>query len=114
MLFREPGKEAPVLATCQDGKCVKPAADGKSCKSFKEPVKLEKSNQGLGWFGRVSFTPQDRNTVGFYFDTGLVYTGLIPGRDDDVAGISLGYADYTNDVAQGLFDEGSVRSATRR
>jgi porin len=107
MLFREPSKEAPVLATCQDGKCVKPA-DGKStAKSSKEPVSLEKSNQGLGWFGRVSFAPQDRNTVGFYFDTGLVYTGLLPGRDDDVAGISLGYADYTNDVAQGMFDEGA-------
>ena len=108
MLFRESAPAASTPVTSKDAKAVVPTTDGKStAKSFKEPVKLEKSNQGLGWFGRVSFAPQDRNTIGFYFDTGLVYTGLIPGRDDDVAGISLGYADYTNDVAQGLFNEGS-------
>jgi porin len=106
MLFREPVAEAAPV-TSKDAKCVKPCTDGKSCKSFKEPVALEKSNQGLGWFGRISFTPQNRNTVGFYFDTGLVYTGLIPGRDDDAVGVSLGYADLTSGVAQGMFDEGA-------
>ena len=104
MLYREPGKPAPV--TSKDAKSVVPA-DGKSAKSFKEPVALEPSNQGLGWFGRISFTPQDRNFVGFYFDTGLVYTGLIPGRDDDAIGIALGFADLTDGAAQTIYDEGS-------
>lgn len=104
-LFREPS--TAVTETRKDSKAAV-TADGKSsAKSFKEPVKLEKSCQGLGWFGRVSFDPQDRNFVGFYFDTGLVYTGLIPGRDDDVIGIAIGYADLTNGAAQTLFDEGS-------
>jgi porin len=112
MLYREPGKEMAAPVTGKDGKSIvtgnsSAVADGKSTKSFKEPVKLEPSNQGLGVFGRISFTPQDRNFVGFYFDTGLVYTGLIPGRDDDVTGIALGFADLTNGAAQTIYDEGS-------
>jgi porin len=105
MLYREPGKPAPV--TSKDGKSAI-APDGKACsKDFKQPVVLEPSNQGLGWFGRISFDPQDRNFVGFYFDTGIVYTGLIPGRDNDAIGIALGYADLTNGAAQTMFDEGA-------
>jgi hypothetical protein len=77
MLYREPGKEAPAPVTSKDGKSIIAANDGKSTKSFKESVKLEPSNQSLGWFGRISFDPQDRNFVGFCFDTGLVYTGLM-------------------------------------
>ncbi|MDD5199898.1 MAG: carbohydrate porin [Terrimicrobiaceae bacterium] len=101
-LYREPDRQAAPV-TSKDAKAVAPA----SGKSFKEPVKLEPSNRGLGWFGRISFDPQDRNFVGFYFDTGLVYTGLIPGRDDDVIGVALGYADLTQGAAQTQFDEGA-------
>jgi porin len=109
-LFREPSTAAPAEVTSKDAKAVTPT-DGKStAKSFKEPVHLEKSAQGLGWFGRVGFTPQTQNFVGFYFDTGLVYTGLLPGRDDDVLGIALGYADLTTGAAQTLFDEGSRKA----
>lgn len=105
MLFREPS--LPSAPVSRDGKSLAASNDGKGGRTFKEPVSLEPSNQGLGWFGRISFDPQDRNFVGFYFDTGLVYTGLIPGRDNDVVGIALGYADLTNGAAQTLFDEGS-------
>ncbi|HEY8900984.1 MAG TPA: carbohydrate porin [Chthoniobacterales bacterium] len=109
-LYREPSKEVPAEVTSKDGKSVV-ASDGKStAKSFKEPVKLEKSSQGLGWFGRIAFTPQTQNFVGFYFDTGLVYTGLIPGRDDDALGVALGFADLTSGAAQTLFDEGSRKA----
>lgn len=107
MLFREPSAETAAPVTSKDAKSVQPA-DGKStAKTFKEPVALEKSSQGLGAFGRISFDLQDRNFVGFYFDTGLVYTGLIPGRDEDQIGLAFGFADLTNGAAQTLFDEGS-------
>lgn len=106
-LFREPSTEIPAETTAKDGKPVV-APDGKSsAKSFKSPVTPEKSGQGLGWFGRVSFDPQDRNFVGFYFDSGLVYTGLIPGRDNDAVGVSLGYANLTRGAAQTLYNAGS-------
>lgn len=100
-LYREPDREVPSMMTTADGKTVA------GSKSFKEPVTMEPSNQGLGWFGRISFAPQDRNFNGFYFDTGLVYTGLIPTRDNDQFGVAFAYAGLTNGAAQTLFDEGS-------
>ncbi len=97
-LYREPGTVTTTPTLSKDPK------------SFKEPVTfVEPSNQGLNAFARAGFTPQDRNVVGFYFDTGLAYTGLIPTRDNDVFGVALGYADLTDDAAQLAFDEGSRR-----
>ncbi len=103
-LYHEPGITVPAAPTHdKSGKSVVAPS-----KSFKEPaMEIEPSTQGLNVFARAGFTPQDRNFVGFYFDTGLAYTGLIPGRDDDVAGVALGYVDLTDGAAQGLFDEGS-------
>jgi porin len=100
MLYREPGVPAGLA---KDGKSV---VDGKSDKSFKAPVKLEKADQGLGWFGRVAFTPADRNFINFYFDTGLSCKGLIPTRDNDTIGIGFGYAQLSNGARNGLRDEG--------
>jgi len=101
MLYREPGETVGLTI---DGKSV---VDGKSGKSFKAPVTLEKSDQGLCWFGRVGFTPADRNFVNFYFDTGLSYKGLIPTRDNDTVGIGFGYAQLSNGARNGLRDEGA-------
>jgi len=96
MLYREP--MAPVV-TAKDGKST---ADGKSTQS---PVPAL-SSQGLGWFGRVAVSPQDRNFVGFYFDTGLTYQGLVPTRDSDTVGLAFAYAQLTQGVAQNAFDSG--------
>lgn len=101
-LYREPGREVASAPARNDGKSV---VDGKS---FKEAAtSVEPSNQGLGWFGRISFDPQNRNFIGFYFDTGLTYTGLIPARDNDIIGIAFAYAGLSNGAAQTLYDEGS-------
>jgi porin len=70
-------------------------------------VAEEPSNQGLGWFGRIAFGPQHRNFVGFYFETGLVYTGLIPTRDEDQVGVGFVYAQLTNGARRTLELEGS-------
>lgn len=98
MLYREP--EAPDPAT-KDGKTV---AGGKSAKSA---ATAASSSQGLGWFGRIAFSPQDRNFVGFYFDTGITYQGLVPTRDSDTAGLGFAYAQLTEGAAQGAFNNGS-------
>lgn len=103
MLYREPG-EAPAEGLTKDGKSVVEAKGGKS---FKAPVGVEKSDQGLGWFGRAAFTPADRNVITFYFDTGLSYKGLIPSRDNDTVGIGFGYAQLSNGARSGLKDEGA-------
>jgi len=103
MLYREPGGPS-VTGLTKDGKT---AAKGGEGKSFKTPVDQEKSDQGLVWFGRVGFTPADRNFINFYFDTGLSYKGPIPGRDDDTVGIGFGYAQLSNGARASLEAQGS-------
>ncbi len=94
MLFRE---ASPAPASVQ----AKGPADGKStadAKDFKQPVGLEKpslSKQGLSMFNLVTFAPKYNNQFPFYFQTGLVYRGLIPTRDDDLTLISLAYGSYS-------------------
>lgn len=51
--------------------------------------------QGLGVFLQYSWAPEDRNEIHNYFGTGLVYKGLLRGRDDDVIGLGLAYADFS-------------------
>jgi porin len=48
--------------------------------------------KGVGIFARVIGAPQDRNLVDIYFDGGVTFTGMIPGRPDD--GLAIGFA-YT-------------------
>lgn len=51
------------------------------------------SDNGLNGFLRVAVAPQsDRNLTDWYFDSGLTYKGLLPGRGDDIAGISYAFA----------------------
>lgn len=100
MIYREPGEAA---GFSKDGKS---AVDGG--KSFKAPVKIEKPDQGLGWFGRVAFSPADRNFIAFYFDTGFSYKGLIPTRDNDSLGIGFGYAQLSNGARNSLAGKGEV------
>jgi porin len=104
MFYREPSAEAPI-GTSRDGKSV---VDARDAKSFKSPVTMEKSDQGLGWFGRIAFTKEDRNFVNFYFDTGLTYKGLIPTRDEDTVGIAFAYAQIGSTASDLLIDEGAL------
>ena len=56
----------------------------------------------LSGFLRVgTVTPGDRNLISLYADAGLTYSGLIPGRADDTAGIAVGFA-RIGDHARGL------------
>lgn len=96
MLFREPSPEeaAPLGKGSSDGKNV-------------VPTKPKLSDQGLSMFSLVNFAPPYNNAVPFYFQTGLVYKGLIPGRDSDQTGVALAYGNYSADK-QGM-DEISGR-----
>ncbi|MGB7790444.1 MAG: carbohydrate porin [Terrimicrobiaceae bacterium] len=100
MLYREPARLEPAAGF---------SGDGKSVASSKTSVQVAEgsSNQGLGWFGRIAFEPQNRNFVGFHFDTGLVYTGMIPTRDEDEFGVGFVYAQLTNGARRTLELEGS-------
>jgi porin len=54
--------------------------------------------QGLTPFAGVTFAPPDFNTFPFFFMAGLVYTGLIPGRDRDTVGFGIAYGQFSNDL----------------
>jgi porin len=102
MLYREPSKAETAVSSL--------SKDGKSVGSSKAGVAVEDeeaSDQGLGWFGRIAFGPQDRNFVGFYVESGLVYTGAITGRDEDQVGVGFVYAQLTDGARRTLELEGS-------
>jgi carbohydrate-selective porin OprB len=82
MLFREQ-EETPATA--------------KDAKDFKEPVAAKTSEQGLSAFTFFSFAPAYDNAMPFYFHSGLVYKGLVPGRDRDQLGVAFGYGNYSYD-----------------
>ncbi|MBW7990931.1 MAG: carbohydrate porin [Planctomycetes bacterium] len=68
------------------------------------------SDQGLGTFFQFGWTPENRNEIDRYFGAGLSYVGLLPGRDEDITGIGLAQAlwsdrmdDVTRETAIELF-----------
>jgi porin len=104
MLYREPAKMAENTgAERQSGKSTLGKSDGTSGSAAEQ-----KSEQGLGCFGRIAFEPQDRNFIGFYFDTGLAYKGVIPTRGDDTLGVAFAYARLTSGARDAAIEEGSV------
>ncbi len=54
--------------------------------------------QGVGMFLRFAGAPDDRNLVDVYFDGGLTFTGMIPGRPNDALAIGYAYTGISNDV----------------
>ncbi len=102
MIFREASPE-PLAKGPSDGKSV---AGGKS---FKEPVgagKPKLSDQGLYSFTFVNYAPKYNNAMPFYFHTGLVYKGLIPGRDKDQLGVAFAYGNYSYYKILDDYDDG--------
>jgi len=95
MLYREPSPAPEPVSS--GGKAV---VDGKS---LSEPVSMDKpklSKQGLSAFNLVTMAPgyAKANNFPFYFQSGLVYTGLVPGRGEDLTMASIGYGAYQGGV----------------
>lgn len=49
-------------------------------------------DRGLSLLAQFSTTPSDRSEIDKYYGAGFIYKGLLPGRDDDIAGISAAIA----------------------
>ena len=69
-------------------------------------------DQGVGVFARVMGGPGDRNLINFYLDTGLSYKGLLPGRQNDTAGIGISYSRFSD--SRGRNDPGGGARPVRR
>jgi porin len=63
------------------------------------------AESGVTVFGLASGSPQDRNLINFWFQTGLVFAGMIPNRPDDKVGAIFEYARYSNSVRARERDE---------
>jgi len=94
MVFREPSKpkSAPLAKGPTDGKSFKEVAESP------EPATL--SDQGLSVFAFVNYAPAYDNALPFYAHAGLVYKGLITGRDNDKLGVAFGLGNYSYDKLQ--------------
>jgi porin len=108
MLFREPSPEepAPLSKGLSDAKSTVP--DGKSFEEPVAPSKPKLSKQGLYSFNLISFAPAYNNLFPFYFQSGLVYEGLIPTRDKDKLMFAIAYGDYSNFNIDNLQQQGNV------
>lgn len=106
MLFREAAPQMERSAP-SDGKSV---VSGKTFKEAVEPSEVALSKQGLDTFNLISFAPgyAKENNFPFYFQSGLVYTGLIPQRDKDLTLISIGYGAYQGGVGSSSKDYTAV------
>lgn len=49
-------------------------------------------DKGVTAFARIAGLPNDRNLVNFYAETGFNFSGLVPGRADDVFGIATSFS----------------------
>ena len=62
-------------------------------------------------FARVIGSPSDRNQVNAYFDTGVVFTGMVSSRPNDVLGVGVAYTGISDEASD--FDSDSGLSIVR-
>ena len=56
-------------------------------------------DSGISMFSRAGISTSDRNQLEFYWDGGLIFTGMIPGRPDDRIGATFLYSKISRDAA---------------
>lgn len=64
------------------------------------------AEQGLSWFARIAYSHSADAAFRAYVDTGLAYTGLLPGRDTDVVGIGFVWGKLTSVAREAIGAEG--------
>lgn len=87
LLFEEEECATSVPTDCSTDWSV---GEGEGC----EEEESEEPAQGLYGFVQYGWAPSDRNPLFQFFGGGVVYRGLLPGRDDDLAGLGYGYGKF--------------------
>lgn len=67
-------------------------------------------DQSVSVFGRVSGSPEDHSLMDMYFDTGILFSGFVPGRSKDTFGAAFGYGQISPDVLRYDPDAGFSRT----
>lgn len=65
-------------------------------------------DKAVSVFGRISTSPSKQNPIDFYFDTGIVVTGFVPGRAKDAFGAAFGYGNISNRLVAGQIANGDA------
>jgi porin len=65
---------------------------------WKENPQDEEDEQGVGVVGQYGFTPEDRGEATYYVGGGLQWTGALPSRDQDVWGVGVFQAGFSEDA----------------
>jgi porin len=66
-------------------------------------------DQGFTPFFVATWQPEDVNEIPLFFDLGLTYKGLLPGRDDDVAGLGFAYGKWSRQLNKYHSDAGEEK-----
>ncbi len=56
-------------------------------------------DKSVSVFGRVSGSPEFENAMDLYFDTGIVFAGIVPNRPHDSFGAAFGYGHISDDFS---------------
>ena len=77
---------------------------------FRENPDDEEDAQGLGAFFQFAYAPPAHNPITQYYGAGFQYTGMIPGRDEDVTGLGTFHASLSDRIqsAEGRYSETAV------
>jgi porin len=75
---------------------------------YNERDKSDPAKQGLVGFFRVAGAPGDRNLAQLGVDGGLVYKGLIPGRDWDTLALGASYLQISDDIRRAQQDANAL------
>lgn len=54
--------------------------------------------ESVNVFGRISGSPERQSPMDFYFDAGVVFSGVVPGRPEDSFGAAFGYGRISSDL----------------
>ncbi len=71
---------------------------------FSENLQEEDNEQGLYTFFQYGWSPNDRNEINQYYGAGLLYRGLLPGRDDDSLGAAVAHVIFSNELADADYE----------
>jgi len=66
-----------------------------------------KPTGGLSGFLAVTYAPPGLNTIEHFVDGGLVYIGLVPGRDTDALGLFALFGQFSSDLRRSQVESGA-------
>ena len=67
----------------------------------------QQGGKSISFFTRGGGTPADVNTIAWYVDGGFNFSGFIPGRLNDVAGIAAACSSFSSDFSDAQVSSGS-------